>query len=100
MKKKRALVICPGRGTYTKETLGYLRQYGAHAADFLDDIDERRKSLREPTIRELDYAEAFQPALHTRGEHASTLIYACSYADFMAIDRKQYDIVAVTGNSM
>lgn len=98
--KKRAVVICPGRGTYTKETLGYLKQHGAHVGDFLDDIDARRSSRREPTIRELDYAEAFQPQVHTRGENASSLIYACSYADFMAINRDKFDIVAVTGNSM
>jgi malonyl CoA-acyl carrier protein transacylase len=28
------------------------------------------------------------------------LIYACAYADFMAIDREKFEIVAVTGNSM
>ena len=98
--KKRVVVVCPGRGTYTKETLGYLKQHGAFVRDFLDDIDERRRALNEPTITELDYADAFQPALHTRGEHASALIYACAYADFMAIDRGRYEIVAVTGNSM
>jgi [acyl-carrier-protein] S-malonyltransferase len=98
--KKRAVVICPGRGTYTKETLGYLKQYGAPIGDFIDDIDERRRARGEPTITELDYAQAFQPSVHTRGENASALIYACAYADFMSIDRSQYDIVAVTGNSM
>lgn len=98
--KKRIVVICPGRGTYTKETLGYLRQHGAFTQDFIRDIDQRRKDLGEPTISELDNAETFQPQLHTRGEHASSLIYACSYTDFMAIDREKYEIVAVTGNSM
>lgn len=100
MSKKRAVVICPGRGTYTKETLGYLKQYGAQSFDFLNDIDERRRQLKQPTIRELDGAETFQPQLHTRGENASPLIYACARADFHAIDRDLYDIVAVTGNSM
>lgn len=98
--KKRIVVVCPGRGSYTKETLGYLRQFGGHVGDFLHDIDERRRALGEPTITELDSAEVFKPNVHTKGEHASSLIYACSYADFMAIDRDQYEIVAVTGNSM
>lgn len=98
--KKRAVVICPGRGTYVKETLGYIRQHGAGVADFINDIDARRAKLREPTITQLDYADTFQPALHTRGENASSLIYACAYTDFMSIDREKYDIVAVTGNSM
>lgn len=100
MKKKRIVVVCPGRGSYTKETLGYLKQYGDHIRDFINDIDERRRSLNEPTITELDSAEVFKPNLHTKGEHASPLIYACAYADFMAINRERYEIVAVTGNSM
>lgn len=98
--KKRAVVICPGRGSYTKETLGYLRQYGGPVRDFLRDLDQRRTLIGEPTISELDNAEVFKPQVHTKGEHASPLIYACSYADFMSIDREQYDIVAITGNSM
>ena len=98
--KKRAVVICPGRGTYTKETLGYLKQFAGHARDFIADIDARRKALGEPTISELDGAESFKTNVHTKGEHASSLIYACSYADFASIDREKYEIVAVTGNSM
>ena len=27
IQKERVVVICPGRGTYTKETLGYLKKY-------------------------------------------------------------------------
>lgn len=98
--KKRVVVVCPGRGTYTKETLGYLQQHGAHVAPFVADLDERRRSLGDPAISELDGAEVFKTQVHTKGEHASSLIYACSYADFMAINREKYEIVAVTGNSM
>src|SRR5689334_16480906 len=98
--KKRAVVICPGRGTYTKDTLNYLRQFGNHATSFIADIDHRRAEHGEPTISELDGAEFFKPAVHTKGEHASSLIYACSYADFTAINPDKFEIVAVTGNSM
>jgi [acyl-carrier-protein] S-malonyltransferase len=98
--KKRVLVIAPGRGSYTKETLGYLNPHRDKISDFLDDIDQRRKALGEPSISELDQATTFSPAVHTKGENASTLIYACSYADFQNIDRDRYEIVAVTGNSM
>jgi acyl transferase domain-containing protein len=63
-------------------------------------LDGRRSSLGEPTISELDNAQNFTPARHTRGENASTLIYACSFADFASIDREKNEIVAVTGNSM
>lgn len=98
--KKRAVVIAPGRGSYTKETMGYLRQHGAHVQDFIQDLDRRRKNVGEPTITELDSAETFQPNFHTKGEHASPLIYACAYTDFVSIDQDKYEIVAVTGNSM
>jgi hypothetical protein len=100
MKKKRALVVCPGRGSYTKETLNYLGQFGTHVRDFIADIDRRRAGLGEPTISALDGDPVFKPGVHTKGEHASALIYACAYADFMVIDRDKFDIVAVTGNSM
>lgn len=98
--KKRAVVICPGRGSYTKETLGYLRQFGNHVRPYLNDLDNWRASLGEPTISDLDSDSTFKPQVHTKGEHASPLIYACAYADFMAINREQYEIVAIAGNSM
>jgi acyl transferase domain-containing protein len=98
--KKRIVVVCPGRGTYTAETLGYLKKYKETQKDFLSDLDDRRVQLNEPKVTELDGKDKFSPALHTRGEHASTLIYACSYCDFMNISRDKYEIVAVIGNSM
>jgi [acyl-carrier-protein] S-malonyltransferase len=106
--KKRIVVVCPGRGSYTKENLGYLRG-GVGASDaaaeetfnnFLADLDERRVAAGDPAISELDNAPQFKPALHTRGEHASALIYACAYKDFLAIDRDKYEIAAICGNSM
>lgn len=100
MSKKRAVVICPGRGSYTKETLGYLKRYGGPVRDFLADLDQRRAAINEPTISQLDSAEAFQTGLHAKGEHASPLIYACSFADFHSINTDKFEIVAVTGNSM
>ena len=35
-----------------------------------------------------------------RGDNASLLTFACSFADFRALQRDEIDIVAVTGNSM
>ncbi len=100
MSKKRAIVICPGRGSYTRETLGLLNKVRPQISEFMDDIDQRRKAWGEPTITELDAMESFKPAVHTKGEHASPLIYACSFADFASLDREKVEIVAVTGNSM
>lgn len=98
--KKRALVVCPGRGTYTKETLGYLKNYGGTIREQIQFMDEMRADLGEPTITELDSAETFKATLHTKGEHASPLIYAWSLADFHSINRDKFDICAVAGNSM
>lgn len=67
---------------------------------FLADLDQRRSADQQPTVSELDNADQFSTSLHTKGENASVLIYACSYCDFAQLDRDQYEIVAVTGNSM
>ena len=99
MSKKRIVVVCPGRGSYTKDTLGYLKK-NPNIKSFLSDLDERRRALGDPDITGLDSASSFKTSVHTKGEHASPLIYACSYSDFQSIDREQNDIVAICGNSM
>ena len=99
-KKERVVVVCPGRGTYTKETLGYLKKYRPQYQDFFNTLDKKRKTLGAPTISEMDSEEIFKPSMHTKGENASALIYACSFADFMSLDPDKYEVVAVTGNSM
>ncbi|BDX08195.1 ACP S-malonyltransferase [Planctobacterium marinum] len=98
--KKRAIVICPGRGTYNKEELGYLTRYHANKQAMIDVIDADRKARNQLTIAELDGAEKYNMRQHTAGENASSLIYACARGDFLDINRDEYDIVAVTGNSM
>jgi [acyl-carrier-protein] S-malonyltransferase len=95
-----ALVVCPGRGTYGKAELGYLKRFHADKAELIGSFDRLRADRGQPTISELDGADRFSPALHTRGDVASPLIFAASYADFLAIDRTRFDIAAVTGNSM
>jgi [acyl-carrier-protein] S-malonyltransferase len=98
--KKTAAVICPGRGTYTKTELGYLKKHGPPVKPLINRLDQRLQKIGKPTISELDGAERFSLKTHTPGEFASTLIYGCSAADFTLIDRDKFDIVAVTGNSM
>jgi [acyl-carrier-protein] S-malonyltransferase len=95
-----ALVVCPGRGTYGKNELGYLRRLHGDRKELLATVDRIRADRGEPTVSELDGAERYSPALHTRGDVASPLIFTASYADFLAIDRSRHDVVAVTGNSM
>lgn len=100
MSKQRAVVICPGRGTYNKEELGYLKRFHSGKGEMIDRIDSYRASQKQPGISELDSMAGYSMKIHTAGENASPLIYACAMGDFAAIDRAQYDIVAVTGNSM
>ena len=96
---KTAVVICPGRGTYNKDELGYLRRYFPDAV-MLQRFEDQRRSRGQTTLTELDGAERFSLATHTRGDNASALIYAATLGDFLSIDRNEIDIVAVTGNSM
>jgi acyl transferase domain-containing protein len=94
------LVVTPGRGTYGKAELGYLKRFHADRAELIAGFDRIRAERGQPTLSELDGADRFSPALHTRGDIASPLIFAASYADFLAIDRSRFDVAAVTGNSM
>jgi malonyl CoA-acyl carrier protein transacylase len=98
--RSAALVVCPGRGTYGKNELGYLRRLHGDRKELLATVDHIRADRGQPTVSELDGAERYSPALHTRGDIASPLIFTASYADYLAIDRSRHDVVAVTGNSM
>jgi len=99
MTRKTAVVICPGRGTYTKSELGYLKRNFADTA-LLASFDATRKELGQETLSALDSAVGYSVAKHTRGDNASGLIYACTLGDFRAINPEKIDVVAVTGNSM
>ena len=98
--KQAALIVCPGRGTYGKAELGYLKRFHADRPELLAAVDRLRSERGQPTMSELDGAERFSPGLHTRGDIASPLIFTAAFADFLAIDRSRFDIAAVTGNSM
>lgn len=94
---KTAVVICPGRGTYTKTELGYLaRHFGDRA--LLGAFDARRAALGQDTLSALDGAASYSVARHTRGDNASGLIYAATLGDFRALSGVR--VVAATGNSM
>lgn len=98
--KQTAVIVAPGRGTYNRTELGYLKTLHSDKAELLAKFDAFRVSLGQKTVSELDGAERFSGALHTRGDNASPLIYACAYSDFLSINRDKFDILAVTGNSM
>ena len=94
------MVICPGRGTYNKEELGYLQRLHRDKTEIISLIDDYRDSQGQVKVSELDSMDNYSMRVHTAGENASALIYACALADYQAINRDQFDIVAVTGNSM
>jgi [acyl-carrier-protein] S-malonyltransferase len=108
---KTALVVAPGRGTYNAAELGWLsRFHGArpsrpHAGEtpalqFIAMADAYRIAEDQASLTALDSAPAWKASLHGRGDNASPLIFACSWLDFLDIDRTAFEVVAVTGNSM
>lgn len=98
-KKKTAVLICPGRGTYGKAELGYLHTHHADKRNIFKKIDQYREKENQKSIWELDGSTKFSPKEHLPGENSAALIYGCSYADSLNIS-EEFDIVAVTGNSM
>lgn len=98
--KKTAVVIFPGRGTYGKDELGYLNRYHADKQPFVNTIDAWRESQGRESISMLDSAKTYSAGKHASSINASALIYTCALADFATINREEYDIVAVCGNSL
>lgn len=94
----KAVVVCPGRGTYGKGELGsLLRLHGGKDA-LIAGYEAIRREAGQEGLAALDGAAAFDFARHTRGDNASALIHAMTVAD--AMDLKGVEVVAVTGNSM
>lgn len=96
---RKAVVICPGRGSYTKTELGYFGRHHADKRGLIEEFDDRRRELGQERLLALDGASCYSPARHARGDNASALIYACTLCDFLTIEHA-VEIVAVTGNSM
>lgn len=98
--RKTAVVICPGRGTYNKTELGYLGRHHPDKAELFASFEPLRTTGGREPLMALDGAETYSLSRHSRGDNASVLIYASTYADFLSIDSEQVEVVAVTGNSM
>jgi [acyl-carrier-protein] S-malonyltransferase len=97
--KKRIVAVAPGRGSYTADTMRYFQRHHGRFDEFLNLWNELRIKSGEPSLSDLDSREKFSPSIHTKGEHASTLIAACSLMDFWALP-EDVEVVAVLGNSM
>ncbi len=98
--RETALLVCPGRGDYGRDELGYLARRHRDKMSFLATIDSFRRANGRVSVSELDDAKTYAAATHAVGDNASALIYACALADVADIDRDRFDIVAVTGNSL
>ena len=99
MVKERLVIICPGRGSYTRESSGYLNSKKNIADQEISWMNNQREARNLPTLNDLD-SSTFKSKIHMIGVNASPLIYACSYVDFFSINKNKYEIVAITGNSM
>lgn len=96
---RTAVVICPGRGTYGKDELGYLARHHGGRADLIARFDAIRAQSGQDTVSALDGAPRHSVARYSRGDVASPLIYACSLLDAQSL-ANDVEVVAVTGNSM
>jgi len=92
----RALVVCPGRGSYQKAQLGSLQD--GHPV--IQELDRFRQDLGRKTVTELDGAERFSGTRHVAGENASILTFGSTARDLAMIDKRKIELVAIAGNSM
>ena len=101
---KRALIVCPGRGSYNSTELGTLRHlpFASEWQGLVAQADEQCAAAGLPTITELDSTSKFSRAKHLEATAASTLIYTLSVASMRAMSRaaRQWQPVAVVGNSL
>ncbi len=97
MTPRRALIVCPGRGSYGRDSLGSLAGLSSLA---LDTFDAYRQRLGRPAVRALDAAGVYQARSHVAGENASILTAGASLADLEQLDASRVRPVCVVGNSM
>lgn len=90
----RAAVAFPGRGSYTRISLGSLP--ATHP--WIRRADELRRSAGLPSLVEIDGAGAFDPALHQRASNAWPLIFLCSLLDAERI-ADDHEVVVVVASS-
>ena len=91
----RAVLVCPGRGSYAAASLGSLQ------ADhpWVQRAEQLRATYDLEPLLELDRSPRFDPARHLAPVHASPLIFLVSMLDAEKAAR-DHDITAVLGNSM
>jgi malonyl CoA-acyl carrier protein transacylase len=98
--RQRVLVVCPGRGSYQRASLGQLAGRSGAAKRVVEACDAYRRGQGRVPVSELDAASVFRSRDHVAGENASLLTFACGMADLAELDRTRYELVGVTGNSL
>jgi acyl transferase domain-containing protein len=96
----RTLIVCPGRGSYTSSTHGWIGRFGAFAPDEISRADARRAARGESTLSDLDGAARFDAKTMLSGANAAGLTFLSSVADLARLDPEKVEPVAVLGNSM
>jgi acyl transferase domain-containing protein len=101
MTRPTAVLLCPGRGSYTRDELGFVGRTirPGPVAEALAACDAWRRAQQRPTLSEIDGADKFRPGLHLDGENAAELIYFGTLAHVERL-RERYEILAVAGNSL
>ena len=87
MTKERIVIICPGRGTYTRETSGYLATFGASAKNQIAYMDDQRKLVGNSTLTELD-SKPFRAKFTCRGNMRRHLFTLVVYLTFFPLTKK------------
>lgn len=101
---KRAVIVCPGRGSYNSSELATMKRlpFRQEWSDLISAADERCAAAGLSTITTLDESTKFSRNLHLEAAHASTLIYTLSVASMRAMSRaaRQWQPVGIVGNSL
>ena len=95
--KTSLLIVAPGRGSYSRNTLGYIQN---RSSERLKDINLLRIQKNRMSPLEIDAQTRFRGSFHLAGEEASLLTAACSISDFDDINWERYELSGVCGNSM
>lgn len=96
----RTLIVCPGRGSYTSSTHGWIGRHGAYAQEWIARADANRSARGETPLTELDRAERFDPKAMLMGSGAAGLTFLSTACDLARLDDDAVEPVAVIGNSM
>ena len=72
MNKQRVIIVCPGRGSYTRDTKGYLKKYGGTATEYIQWVNEKRLNDNYESLTRLD-SMPFRSKIHMIGEDNITI---------------------------